>query len=308
MKFVTMLRLYTVLCVVFFSAALSPVFAVGTPSWSSYKSGTLIASLKDKRLYHIISARKVVTYPIGIPRKGRVRTMDSYVSRKKLRPGWTPTANQRRRDKKLPGYVKGGSSKNPLGAAAIYLGSTVYRIHGTNEPRSIGRSMSDGCVHMRNRDILRLYGKVRHKARVIITWKSYRSYRVASLGTKRAKKKAAKTKAVKRARAKKKANKKAAKAKALKRAQAKKKASKKAAKAKALKRAQAKKRASKKAAKAKALKRAQAKKRASKKVAQAKALKRAQAKKKAKKVKVSYVQTQPAKPAFRGWSMEGELK
>jgi lipoprotein-anchoring transpeptidase ErfK/SrfK len=89
------------------------------------------------------------------------------VSAKKEWPGWTPPSQMLRRRPDLPRYMPGGID-NPLGARAIYLGSSLYRIHGSNEPETIGQAVSSGCFRMTNEDVTDLYDRVRVGAKVIV--------------------------------------------------------------------------------------------------------------------------------------------
>jgi lipoprotein-anchoring transpeptidase ErfK/SrfK len=92
------------------------------------------------------------------------------VSAKRVNPDWTPTAEMRRDNPKLPAYVRGGDPRNPLGVRALYLGSSLYRIHGTDAPWLIGQEVSKGCIRMHNADVIDLYERARVGARVTVTW------------------------------------------------------------------------------------------------------------------------------------------
>ena len=95
------------------------------------------------------------------------------ISRKKVNPSWTPTANMRAENPHLPAYVPGGHPKNPLGKRALYLGSSLYRIHGTDAPWTIGQPVSKGCIRMHNHDVADLYRRVDIGTKVTVTWKSF---------------------------------------------------------------------------------------------------------------------------------------
>jgi len=101
----------------------------------------------------------MIRYPIAVGRQGLQWTGQHVITRKVKWPSWNPSANMRRKHPGLPGYVPGGP-ENPLGARALYLGDTLYRIHGTNDPKSIGRAASSGCFRMRNEDVIDLYERV----------------------------------------------------------------------------------------------------------------------------------------------------
>ncbi|MCP4249331.1 MAG: L,D-transpeptidase, partial [bacterium] len=118
---------------------------------------------------------QAISYPIGTP-MGKARWSGTLnVSSKRVNPGWTPTPEMRRENPALPAHVAGGHPRNPLGPRALYLGSTLYRIHGTDAPWTVGQEVSHGCVRLYNRDIVDLYPRVRVGAKVIVTWNRYRS-------------------------------------------------------------------------------------------------------------------------------------
>ena len=104
------------------------------------KPGEIYVSLADRRLYRVIWNDFAYSFPIGAPRPAAEWEGRMPVSRMKKHPGWAPTPRMLRNDPRLPRYIRGGSRKNPLGTRAIYLGDSMYRVHGTNLPRSIGRS------------------------------------------------------------------------------------------------------------------------------------------------------------------------
>jgi lipoprotein-anchoring transpeptidase ErfK/SrfK len=117
--------------------------------------GTVIIDSRNKRLYFIINTNEVFVYPISVGREGFDWSGTEQVSRIQYWPDWTPPKEMLRRRPDLPVFMAGGL-KNPLGAVAIYLGDTLYRIHGTNDPASIGRAESSGCIRMMNEHALHL--------------------------------------------------------------------------------------------------------------------------------------------------------
>lgn len=139
----------------------------------NYSRGTIIVSFGDRRLYHVRGKRRAVSYPIAVPRRQDRWTGTMSVSMKRVNPPWTPTPSMRRENPRLPAYVPGGHPRNPLGVRALYLGSSTYRIHGTDAPWTIGQAVSKGCIRMYNRDVIDLYRNVPVGARVIITYKRY---------------------------------------------------------------------------------------------------------------------------------------
>lgn len=111
---------------------------------------------KSKTLIFYDESGIVRTYPVAVPRKKLQWSGTHSVTRKAEWPSWTPTEKMRKRDPNLPRFMPGGP-ENPLGARALYLGDTMYRIHGNNDAKSIGRAVSSGCIRMRNSDIIELY-------------------------------------------------------------------------------------------------------------------------------------------------------
>lgn len=134
--------------------------------------GTIIIDTSDRRLYHVIKPGKAMAYGIGVGRQGFTWQGKNRITRKAEWPGWTPPQVMRDRVKRqegrvLPAYMPGGPD-NPLGARALYIGSTIYRIHGTNQPWTIGKAMSSGCIRMANEDVEHLYEKVKVGTRVVV--------------------------------------------------------------------------------------------------------------------------------------------
>jgi lipoprotein-anchoring transpeptidase ErfK/SrfK len=132
-----------------------------------YKPGSIVILTAEKRLYHVINSKKAKVYLIGVGRYGFTWSGKSHISKKAEWPSWRPPAEMLQRDPDLPKFMKGGL-KNPLGARALYLGSSLYRIHGTNAPWTLGRSSSSGCIRMANADVIDLYKRVRVGAQVYV--------------------------------------------------------------------------------------------------------------------------------------------
>ncbi len=132
-----------------------------------YRPGTIIVNTKERRLYYVMDNGKAVKYGIGVGRPGFQWSGTHRVTRKAEWPGWTPPPAMRKRQPGLPHYMEGGPN-NPLGARALYIGSTVYRIHGSNEPWTIGNAVSSGCIRMTNDDVIDLYGRVKVGSRVVV--------------------------------------------------------------------------------------------------------------------------------------------
>jgi lipoprotein-anchoring transpeptidase ErfK/SrfK len=133
--------------------------------------GTIVIDNSDRRLYHVISKGLAVEYGIAIGREGFGWTGSEVITSKTEWPTWYPPQEMRVREAKkghiLPEKMEGGL-ENPLGARAMYLGSTQYRIHGTNQPNSIGKAASSGCFRMANEDVEHLYASVTVGTKVII--------------------------------------------------------------------------------------------------------------------------------------------
>ena len=139
---------------------------------SSVAPGTIIVDTSERRLYYVMKRGKAMKYGIGVGRDGFQWQGRHRVTRKAEWPGWTPPKTMIRRVKRETGktlkpYYKGGPD-NPLGARALYIGSTIYRIHGTNQPWTIGKAMSSGCIRLANDDVTDLYSRVKIGSRVIV--------------------------------------------------------------------------------------------------------------------------------------------
>jgi len=134
---------------------------------TNYAPGTIVINTAERRLYLIEPGGQALRYGIGVGRDGFRWGGVHRISAKKEWPGWTPPAEMRRRRPDLPGHMAGGID-NPLGARALYLGSTLYRIHGSNEPETIGQAVSSGCFRMTNEDVTDLYGRVSVGTTVIV--------------------------------------------------------------------------------------------------------------------------------------------
>jgi lipoprotein-anchoring transpeptidase ErfK/SrfK len=139
------------------------------------KPGQIIVSFGDRQLYYVTSKGQALAFPIAIPREKSRWAGSTYVSMKRVNPPWTPTSEMRAENPKLPAFVPGGHPMNPLGTRALYLGSSMYRIHGTDAPWTIGSAVSKGCIRMYNEDVLELYRRVPVGTRVLVTWNHSRT-------------------------------------------------------------------------------------------------------------------------------------
>lgn len=134
---------------------------------SNEAPGTIIIDTPNTYLYLVIGGGRAVRYGIGVGREGYTWSGVEHVSRMTEWPDWRPPAEMIGRQPYLPRFVAGGPG-NPMGARALYLGSTVYRIHGTNDPTTIGQRVSSGCIRLANGDIIDLYGRTKPGAKVIV--------------------------------------------------------------------------------------------------------------------------------------------
>jgi lipoprotein-anchoring transpeptidase ErfK/SrfK len=130
-------------------------------------AGTIIINTRERFLYLVQSGGTAVRYGIGVGRPGFTWAGVKHVSLKRQWPDWRPPPEMLRRRPDLPTYMAGGPD-NPLGARALYLGSSLYRIHGSNEPWTIGTAVSSGCIRMRNEDVIDLYDRVKVGTKVLV--------------------------------------------------------------------------------------------------------------------------------------------
>jgi len=131
------------------------------------RPGTIVVDTPNKFLYLVQPGGAALRYGIGVGRPGFTWSGVKSITAKKEWPSWTPPAEMLKRRPDLPRFMEGGP-ENPLGARAMYLGSSLYRIHGSNEPWTIGTNVSSGCIRMRNEDVIDLYGRVHVGARVVV--------------------------------------------------------------------------------------------------------------------------------------------
>ena len=140
-------------------------------------AGTIIVDTKHRKLYYVLPGKRAYAYPISVGRRGFTWTGTERISRIASWPSWTPPPEMRQRQPGLPITVSGGL-RNPLGAKALYLGSSIYRIHGTSNARSIGRASSSGCFRMLNKHVVHLAKIVRvgTKVRVVSSYPGIKEY------------------------------------------------------------------------------------------------------------------------------------
>ncbi|MBV1703733.1 MAG: L,D-transpeptidase [Hyphomicrobiales bacterium] len=132
-----------------------------------YSPGTIYVSTTERRLYYVLPGHKAIKYAVGVGRPGFTWAGSHTIVNKRIWPDWTPPAQMLLRQKGLPKHMAGGPD-NPLGARALYIGGTLYRIHGTSQPETIGQAMSSGCIRMMNQDVKDLYARVKVGSPVIV--------------------------------------------------------------------------------------------------------------------------------------------
>jgi lipoprotein-anchoring transpeptidase ErfK/SrfK len=136
-----------------------------------HKPGTIVVDTANKFLYLVQEGGQARRYGVGVGKEGFLWNGTEKITRRAEWPDWRPPAEMIAREKKkgriLPAHMEGGPA-NPLGARALYLGSTLYRIHGTNAPWTIGQNVSSGCIRMRNEDVMDLYDRVKVGTRVVV--------------------------------------------------------------------------------------------------------------------------------------------
>jgi lipoprotein-anchoring transpeptidase ErfK/SrfK len=129
--------------------------------------GTVIIDTPHTYLYYVLGNGRAIRYGIGVGREGFTWSGTQTISRKAEWPDWTPPPEMVQRQPYLPRFMAGGP-ENPLGARAMYLGGTMYRIHGTNAPSTIGGHVSSGCIRMVNEDVIDLFGRVNIGTKVVV--------------------------------------------------------------------------------------------------------------------------------------------
>jgi len=146
----------------------SPIPRETVPFDGREAPGTIIIRTSERRLYFVLPDHQALRYGVGVGRPGFTWAGVTRIGYKREWPDWTPPAQMLRRRPDLPRHMEGGVD-NPLGARAMYLAGTLYRIHGSNEPDTIGQAVSSGCIRMTNDDVIDLYGRAKVGARVVVT-------------------------------------------------------------------------------------------------------------------------------------------
>jgi lipoprotein-anchoring transpeptidase ErfK/SrfK len=137
------------------------------PFATSESRGTVIIDTGNTALYYVLGQGRAIRYGVGVGRQGFTWSGVETISRKAEWPDWYPPAEMIKRQPYLPRFIAGGPG-NPLGARAMYLGSSEYRIHGTNDPSTIGKFVSSGCIRMTNEDVIDLFGRVDVGTKVVV--------------------------------------------------------------------------------------------------------------------------------------------
>jgi len=144
-------------------------FSRTTVSYATkYRPGNIVINTAERRLYLVQQGGMALRYGIGVGKVGFQWKGMHKITAKKEFPGWTPPPEMRARQKGLPAHMKGGDPDNPLGTHALYLGSTLYRIHGSSDPDSVGEAESSGCFRLRNVDVADLYKRVSVGTTVVV--------------------------------------------------------------------------------------------------------------------------------------------
>ncbi|MEA2930225.1 MAG: hypothetical protein QOG38_2653, partial [Hyphomicrobiales bacterium] len=147
---------------------LHPMFLPQTVSYDGHEPpGTIIVDTPRRFLFLVEGDGKARRYGIGVGKPGFAWAGVKNITRKAEWPDWVPPPEMLQRRPELPRHMAGGPD-NPLGARAMYLGSSLYRIHGSNEPWTIGQAVSSGCIRMRNEDVIDLYGRVKIGTKVVV--------------------------------------------------------------------------------------------------------------------------------------------
>jgi lipoprotein-anchoring transpeptidase ErfK/SrfK len=149
-------------------AAATPIPRETVNYTGPHRPGTIVVNTQERRLYLVLPGGKAMKYGVGVGRPGFAWGGSKTVTRKAEWPSWTPPAQMLKRRPDLPRFMPGGP-ENPMGARAMYLGSSLFRIHGSNEPETIGQAVSSGCIRMLNEDVIDLYSRVRVGTQVVVT-------------------------------------------------------------------------------------------------------------------------------------------
>jgi len=130
--------------------------------------GTIVIRTDERRLYLVLGGGTAIRYPVAVGKAGKQWQGWSQIDGKYVEPAWSPPAEVKRDNPRLPDVIPGGSPRNPMGARALTLSGGEYAIHGTNRPDSIGKFASYGCIRMYNQDVVDLFNRVAVGTRVMV--------------------------------------------------------------------------------------------------------------------------------------------
>jgi lipoprotein-anchoring transpeptidase ErfK/SrfK len=133
-----------------------------------YPPGSIVIVTHQRQLFYVLPGGQAIRYPVGVGRAGMAWHGRAHIARKTLQPAWGPPADIALRNPNIPLIIPGGSPRNPMGAAAMGLSRGNYAIHGTNDPGSVGRFVSHGCIRMYNADVLDLYARAPLGTEVVV--------------------------------------------------------------------------------------------------------------------------------------------
>ena len=150
-------------------ASVSASHAGRVVSFDGYSPGTVVVVTHARSLYYVVGGGRAIRYPVGVGKSGKTWSGSAYIQGKYIRPAWSPPDEIRRDKPGIADVIPSGSSRNPMGAAALVLDRGQYAIHGTNSPGSIGHFVSYGCIRMYNQDISDLFGRVSVGTAVVVT-------------------------------------------------------------------------------------------------------------------------------------------
>lgn len=166
------------LAVVAAAAGILAIFAISQPAQArgdvvafngGYSAGTVVVKTNERRLYFVMGDGRAIRYPVGVGKAGKQWAGTSRIDGKYIKPAWSPPAEVKRDNPRLPDVIAGGSPHNPMGVAAMTLSGGEYAIHGTNAPGSVGGFVSYGCIRMYNADITDLFDRVSLGATVVVS-------------------------------------------------------------------------------------------------------------------------------------------
>jgi lipoprotein-anchoring transpeptidase ErfK/SrfK len=149
--------------------AQQPAQAQATVAFRGYPVGTIVVMTGQRRLYYVVGPDRAISYPVGVGKAGQQWSGTASITGKYIKPAWSPPADIKRANPRLPNVIEGGSPRNPMGAAALTLSGGEYAIHGTKTPGSIGGFVSHGCIRMHNAHVLDLYARVSVGTQVVVT-------------------------------------------------------------------------------------------------------------------------------------------